>query len=369
SLIAYATQPNTDSWSGLPGERNSLYTKHLLAKLRSMSHLSMMDVFFAVRDQVMRETETEEIQQVPWESVSLRKRLCFGECGKVSNSQANPFREDKIFRDRLQDGSLGPEMVRIPAGRFRMGDIQGGGDSDEKLVHLVSVKQFAMGKYEITVGEFRRFVNATGYKTEAEKGEGCYIYSGSWGYKKNANWRNPYFSQNETHPVVCVSWNDAVAYAEWLSQQTGKRYRFPTEAEWEYAARAKTTTSRYWGNNPGDACRYANVTDKTANKAFSNWNIHNCTDGYIYTAPVGHFKSNAFELFDMLGNVWEWTCSEYKDEYSGKEKRCTGKNRAPVIRGGSWVNKPRDVRAASRYRYSHVDRLSFVGFRLTRKTL
>ena len=480
SLIAYATQPNTDSLSGFSWERNSLYTKHLLTKLRSMSHLSIMDVFFEVRDQVMQETETEKIQQVPWESVSLRKRVCFGQCGNVSTIIDNhivqtpvvvdntaqkiaellktcQFRFDnnwltsgangtalacyqdvlkldsnnwdasrglvnienryvewaeralkkgqkakvrqylarlrlvnsespklaglelqldsmnsQFFRDRLQDGSLGPEMVRIPKGQFRMGDIQGGGYDWEKPVHQVWVSEFAMGKYEVTVGEFRRFVNVTGYKTEAEKGDGCYVLNGSkWEKTKNANWRNPHFSQNNNHPVVCVSWNDAIAYAKWFSQQTGQQYRLPTEAEWEYATRAGTEYSRYWGNNSDDACGYANVADKTAKKKFSDWSIHNCTDDYIYTASVGSFKSNAFGLFDMLGNVWEWTCSEYESKYSGKEKNCIGKNHARqlVIRGGSWNGEARSVRTADRGRYSHDFRFDNVGFRLARITL
>jgi formylglycine-generating enzyme required for sulfatase activity len=273
----------------------------------------------------------------------------------------------KVFRDRLQDGSLGPEMVWIAGGSFKMGD-------NEKPVHRVSVKGFAMGRYEVTVSEFRQFVNATGYKTEAEKGEGCYVDKngkGSWGYVKDANWRNPYFSQNDNHPVVCISWDDATVYAEWLSQQTGQKYRLPTEAEWEYAARAGTKTARYWGNEPDEACGYANVADKTAKQKYSIWTIHNCTDGYVYTAPVGHFQPNAFGLFDMLGNVWEWTCSEYESKYSGKEKRCIkskkrAKNSRLSLRGGDWFGMPRNVRSAIRLWWAPSVRYAFVGLRLVR---
>lgn len=274
-----------------------------------------------------------------------------------------------VFRDTLADGSLGPEMVMIPAGSFQMGDIQGGGVSYEQPVHWVSVSAFAMGRYEVTVGEFRQFVNATGYVTEAEKGDGCRIYDGSsWGKKGDANWRNPYFSQGDNQPVVCVSWNDATAYIAWLNEQTGKAYRLPTEAEWEYAARAGTETSRYWGNNPDDACAYANVHDNTSKteNGFS-WTHHNCTDGYAHTAPVGQFNANGFGLFDTLGNVWEWACSEYESSYNGKEEYCgSGDSWQPVVRGGSWDNRPWGVRAANRIRYSRGDRFDVVGFRLAR---
>jgi formylglycine-generating enzyme required for sulfatase activity len=275
--------------------------------------------------------------------------------------------EGGAFQDRLKNGGFGPQMVWIPAGRFRMGDIQGGGSSDEKPVHEVSVDRFAMGKHEVTVGEFRQFVNATGYKTEAEKGDGCYSYKKRWRKLKEANWHNSYLSQNDNHPVVCVTWNDANAYAKWLSEETGQKYRLPTEAEWEYAARAGTLTARYWGNNPDDACGYANVHDITSKKenGFS-WTPHNCTDGYAKTAPVGHFKPNNFGLFDMLGNVWEWTCSEYSSSYNGTENFCKEHAKLRVIRGGSWNYAPMSVRVTSRYRILDDFRDVLVGFRLVR---
>ena len=234
--------------------------------------------------------------------------------------------DKKVFREHLKDGSLGPEMVRIPAGRFRMGDIQGGGYGDEQPVHWVSVNQFAMGRYEITVDEFRQFVNATGYKTDAEKGEGCYTYDGEWKKVKGANWHNSRLSQTDNHPVTCVSWNDAIAYTEWLSLQTGQTYRLPTEAEWEYAARAGSETKYWWGNEIG--------SNKT-----NCWKKQ-CEDNFEYTAPVGSFTANAFGLYNTAGNIWEWTCSEYEDRYKGKEQDCLGKNRAKsdslfVLRGGS----------------------------------
>ena len=107
--------------------------------------------------------------------------------------------------------------------------------------------------------------------------------------------------------MVCVSFEDAQAYIRWLNRKTGQHYRLPTEAEWEYAARAGTTTRRYWGDKPDDACQYANVADQSAKKVFPGWAVHHCDDGYVYTAPVGSFQRNRFGLHDMLGNVWDRT--------------------------------------------------------------
>ncbi len=282
--------------------------------------------------------------------VELEERIQSGS-SVVSPSQLSPlpstnnnvFRAGKVFRDRLKDGSFGPEMVWVPAGDFRMGEIQSGGDS----VHWVSVKRFGIGKYEVTFAEYDKFAEATGREKPSDEG---------WG--------------RGNRPVINVSWDDATAYAKWLSQQTSRRYRLPTEAEWEYTARAGTETARYWGNDPNDACRYANVHDNTSkqeNNGFS-WTHHKCTDGYAQTAPVGRFKPNNFGLFDMLGNVWEWTCSEYEGKYTGKENMCISqKSGSPrALRGGAWFIKPWDVRTANRYGNSRDSRNDYVGLRLAR---
>jgi formylglycine-generating enzyme required for sulfatase activity len=240
-----------------------------------------------------------------------------------------------VFRDRLKDGGKGPEMVWIPAGTFRMG---GSGNDDEKPVHEVSVGRFAMGVYEVTVGEFRQFVSAAGYKTDAEKKGSCWSYKDGWKGVKGVNWRNPGFSQNNNHPVVCVSWNDVTAYAKWLSGQTGKKYRLPTEAEWEYSARAGTTTKYWWGNDIG------------SNKA--NCSNGSCGDRFNYTAPVGSFDANQFGIHDTVGNIWEWVQDWYEsDYYSNSPPRdtkgpSTGSYR--VFRGGAWSVSASYCRAANR---------------------
>ncbi len=225
-----------------------------------------------------------------------------------------------VFRDTLRDGGKGTEMVVIPAGRFQMGDLQGGGSSNEKPVHWVSVEKFAIGRYEITNAEFVRFLNAVklrGTKKQpwfATKAESSYSQiTGSVGHFRAE-------SGYENHPVVTVSWYGATAYAQWLSQQTGKQYRLPTEAQWEYAARAGTTTKYWWGNQIG------------SNKANCD---NDCGDRFDYTAPVGSFAPNPFGLYDTTGNVWEWTCSEYEDKYTGREQRCAKSADRFAVRGGS----------------------------------
>jgi formylglycine-generating enzyme required for sulfatase activity len=409
TIIGFATGSNKTASDGKKGT-NGLYTGHLLKFMRQPG-LTIEEVFKKTRQQVAWETRNKAEQQVPWVSNSLIGDFCLVSCAKPKSEQEkilqarleqeqrkleqerqkleqerrekealqaqldalknqpkpDEFAPSKVFRDRLADGSLGPEMVWIPAGSFRMGDIQGGGHSDEKPVHRVSVGRFAMGRYEVTVGEFRRFVKATGYKTDAEKEGSCRSWSKGWEWVEGANWRSPGFSQTETHPVTCVSWNDGVAYAKWLSQQTEQQYRLPTEAEWEYAARAGTETARYWGNEPDKACGYANVADQTFKQKYSGWTIHNCTDGYVETAPVGQFKPNKFGLYDMLGNLWEWTCSEYESKYGGKEQRCVknvNKNNRLSLRGGSWNVDEARLRSANRYGRTPTDRFDVVGLRV-----
>jgi formylglycine-generating enzyme required for sulfatase activity len=349
SLIAYSTAPNTTSWGGLPHERNSVYTKHLLAALQKWAHLSVTDLFIKVRRGVTQETINEESMQVPWESVSLMDTFKFAKSAQPSipilqfsmpiikpTHTHNTFVAGKVFRDKLKDGGSGPEMVWIPAGSFRMGDIQGGGHYDEKPVHRVSVNRFAMGKYEVTFAEYDKFAEATGRSKPDDDG---------WG--------------RGNRPVINVSWHDATAYAKWLSKQTGKQYRLPTEAEWEYAARAGTETKYWWGN--------------TASHEYANYGTDNCCyglakgkDRWKYTSPVGSFSANQFGLYDTLGNVWEWTCSEYDYKYNGKEKQCVTKGNSLSLRGGSWDSYPWRVRSANRNGLWPAYRYDGTGFRVSR---
>lgn len=253
-----------------------------------------------------------------------------------------------VLRDRLNDGSQGPEMVVIPAGEFQMGSPSSevGRYSDEPTRAVRIEKSLAIGKYEVMFHEYDRFATATGKPLPDDH---------DWGRGRR--------------PVINVDWKNATAYAEWLSQQTGQRYRLPTEAEWEYAARAGTTTSRYWGDDPNEGCAYANAADLDGKKVFVGWTVMQCHDGQVYTAPVGNYRNNEFGLYDMAGNVLEWTCSIYDKESKAPAQRCQepGGDQEMVVRGGSWSDEPRNVRSADRHRSRPEFRDYFLGFRLVRE--
>ncbi|CAK0769536.1 putative Formylglycine-generating enzyme [Gammaproteobacteria bacterium] len=220
-----------------------------------------------------------------------------------------------------------------------------------------------MGKTEVTVGQFRRFVVAEGYKTEAERGDWCNAlnWTGEMENSLNYNWRNPGFKQEDSHPVVCVSWNDAQAYIEWINKITvGKHYRLPTEAEWEYAARANSTTAYWWGSEPSH--EYANYGNDECCAPMVNRR-----DQWEFTAPAGSFSANAFGLHDVLGNVWEWTCSVGDNNQVGTEQKCISNKDASalyVLRGGSWYSTSANMRSASRARNNPSERGVDIGFRL-----
>ena len=282
----------------------------------------------------------------------------------------------------FQDCPECPRMVVIPAGDFTMGSpaSEAGRGVDEGPQRQVSIAQgFALGRSEVTVAEFRRFADESGYRTEAERDVralGCsgFIYAdpaaAGPGAQAVTSWRRPGLAQAESHPVLCVSWNDARAYAQWLSRKTGKRYRLPTEAEWEYAARAGSTAARYWGDDPAQACRYANVADQSRFQTWGFGQKHECTDGHYFTAPAGGYASNRFGLYDMLGNAWEWTEDCWNASYAGAPSDGNawlgGDCGQHVLRGGSWSTVPRFARSATRHKNPAEFRDNLTGFRLAR---
>ena len=279
---------------------------------------------------------------------------------------------------RFRDCPECPEMVVVPAGSYEMGSpaSEVGRFENEGPVHRVTISQpFAVGVYEVTREEFRRFVDDTGYSTEND----CFTYDmlklALEEHKvhrppPSRDWHNPGFSQGDQDPVVCVSWEDAQAYVQWLSHETGQAYRLLTEAEWEHAARAGTRTARYWGQGASDHCLYENLPDKEFRSiAVPLMKISNCDDGYTRTSPVGVYGANAFGLHDVLGNVSEWVQDCWHASYRGAQADgsawLSGDCSERVMRGGSWFDSVRS-RSASRSHWTFHDRTDFIGFRVAR---
>jgi len=240
--------------------------------------------------------------------------------------------ETSIFTDRLRSGGSGPQMVIVPAGRFRMGGVSAVA-VDEVPKHEVSINSFAISSHEITYAEYDRFASATGRKKPSSNG---------WDRK--------------THPLVNISWDDALAYTQWLSQQTGHKYRIPSEAEWEYAARGGSFSKYWWGSKVG------------VEKA----HCFDCRSGYQLTKPtkVGQFEANPFGLFDTAGNVYEWVYDCYHPNYSGAPANGSvwegGDCSQRVARGGSYLNPSSEMRVSNRAKFPANQANKTVGLRLAR---
>jgi formylglycine-generating enzyme required for sulfatase activity len=269
------------------------------------------------------------------------------------------FRAGDVFRDCPDC----PEMVIVPAGQFHMGspETERGRYDSEGPQHMVSVPAFAMGRFDVTVEQFAAFVKATGYD------------GGNCDWPSGVSWQSSGFAPKD--PVVCISWHDAEAYVAWLNGRikepspgpgqvvaaTGDGpYRLPSEAEWEYAARAGTRTARWWGDGIGSG-------NANCNGCGSRWDNRQLSE-------VGSFQPNPFGLYDMLGDVWQWTDDCWNETYSGAPADgrpwMTGDCHKRVLRGGSWSNLPKFLRSAARNR-DDVDNRSFdfasyAGFRVVR---
>ena len=251
-----------------------------------------------------------------------------------------------------------PEMVVVPAGSYLMGSPhdEEKRQKNEGPRHRVTIaKPFAVGKYEVTRREFGAFVSATGRDMDG----GCWYWNIEEKKGKRdiaRSWRSPGYEQTDLDPVACVSWRDAQAYVNWVSEKTGKRYRLPSEGEWEYAARGGTRRSRYWGDDASAQCAHANGADGTLKEHYSDWPwvVASCRDGFVHTAPAGSFSANGFGLHDVLGNVWEWVEDCWNERYVGARSDgsawTNGNCGRRVLRGGSWYNIPRILRSANRFR-------------------
>lgn len=276
-----------------------------------------------------------------------------------------------------------PELAVIPPGQFRMGSSPDAPELDPATgespsVALSFTRPFLMSRREVTVGEFRRYVEATG----AEPAAGCRVWlGGGWVDERDRGWRDPGYPQppHDNDPVVCISWEDARAYADWLSQQSGQRYRLPSEAEWEYAARGGTSFPRYWGEDDSRedvalslACDHANVYDASAVETLRlPWPNARCNDRAPLVAPVGQYRPNAFGMFDIIGNAREWVMDCYTASYLGRPEDARawtwqGGCERRSVRGGSWASRPRDARAPARGAEPAAHRQSDLGFRVAR---
>lgn len=298
------------------------------------------------------------------------------------------------------ENSLGMEFVRIPAGEFLMGNDESPESlakaypeyearrfvdlSDEAPVHRVRItRAFYLGQFEVTVGQFRKFIELSGYVPESiADGTGGYGYRRDYDPASSArgdtfegrdprySWRNPGFTQGEDHPAINITWNDAVALAQWLSQREGKKYRLPTEAEWEYACRAGSRTRYHNGDTPASLLQVANTFDQMTQRYWPHWQAYALpgSDGFAFTAPVGSFTPNAWGLYDMHGNAWEWVSDFFDDTYYAHSPMddptgpATGNLR--VRRGGSWHTWALYARSAYRNVNTPSTRYPLVGMRL-----
>ena len=301
------------------------------------------------------------------------------------------------------ENSLGMKFVRVPAGEFLMGSEESPESlaraypqyersrfvklGDEAPVHRVRItRAFLLGQHEVTVGQFRRFLAESGYVPESvADGTGGYGYRRDYdpamtprgdafeGRDPRYDWRNPGFAQGEDHPVLNVTWNDAMAMAAWLSRKEGRTYRLPTEAEWEYACRAGMRTRYSNGDDPQVLREVANVFDADSAANWPAWQKFAVEgrDGYAFTAPVGSFAPNALGLYDMLGNAWEWVADWHDDRYYAvspqDDPAGPANGSVRVRRGGSWHTWPLYARCAFRNWNTAQTRYTLLGMRLLRE--
>ena len=286
----------------------------------------------------------------------------------------------KVFRDC----PTCPELVVVPAGSFVMGSTpeetkraglpeeQG---SREWPAHKVTIaKPFAVGKYELTVGEYAAFAT----ETKRPASDKCTTWDGvanKWGEVATATWQNPGYPQTDKFPAGCLTLDDVRAYTAWLSKKTGQHYRVPSEAEWEYVARAGTKTQQTWGDDSSNICTMANVADlmraeahggdvKDSSRAFP------CRDGYVFASPVGSFPPNPWGLYDVVGNIWEWTEDCFIPNYDaaptdGSVHMPAGCERL-IVRGGGWYSRSWFARPPGRSREFPTYRSSTLGLRVVR---
>lgn len=272
-----------------------------------------------------------------------------------------------------QVGAAGDEFVRIPGGCFDQG-CAGEGPAcgeDERPRHRVCTDDFFLGRTEVTVAAYRVFIEASGYRTDAERLGGCFFWTGiRWEKRERGSWRSPGFPQTDQDPVVCVSWRDAVAYIGWRNGRDGENLRLPREVEWEFAASQRGEDRLYpWSGGP-----VGNLANRSIREHFQAWpwpTFPGYEDGFVFSSPVRHFSPDELGLFGIGDNVEEWTQDPYRpygqrspSRSPAGDNRLSGEERS--IRGGCWLSSPWFARVADRKHGYPWARGVHLGFRLAR---
>ncbi len=251
---------------------------------------------------------------------------------------------------------------KIKGGTFYMGDLDG--QQDELPIRNVKINSFYLQTTEVTIEQYSNFQTSENNSLD----NGCWYFESGWKYSKVLNWKNPGYQQDENHPIVCVSWIDIQRFIDHINSLSKHQFRLPTEAEWEYAARANSTTTFYWGSDPKGLCTHANASDLQTLKRFPSFVSNQCDDGFLETAPVGSFQSNPFGLYDIYGNAWEWTQDCWNDSYINApldgSAWLAGDCSRRVFRGGGWGDNPKFARSSLRNRAPSEQRKDDIGFRL-----
>ena len=269
----------------------------------------------------------------------------------------------------FKDCDTCPEMVVLPTGEFLQGApaTDFAREANEGPRRVVTVDYpLAVSRFEVTRAEFARFAEETGHD-----GAGCNTYDGSWRSDPNRSWQSPGFFQDDTHPATCISWNDAQAYVRWLSQAAGQEYRLLSASEWEYAAQAGRTPDAGATAGGAETCESSNVADRIAEETYPGWQVFDCRDNHVHTAPVGSYTANPFGIHDMIGNLFEWVADCWNDSYVNAPQDgsawMTGDCNRRVLRGGSWFTVPQYMRVSFRNRFDPDYRSSSFGLRVARR--
>ena len=330
----------------------------------------------------MSGSATSRVQALAWAAVAAA-----GLAASFGAGAPHAWAAGAAVPREFRDCADCPEMIEIRPGRFLRGSTEsealaeGTPDRDarnERPQSTVSItRPFAVGKHEVTRGEFARFAAETRLAPTTD----CLSWDRAnrrWGrFPGERSWRNPGFEQTDQHPVVCINWPEARAFADWMAARTGKPYRLMTDAEWEYVVRAGTPGRRWFGDGRDRVCEFANVSDQDKARELGQQDdpaqVFACRDGYVFTAPVGRFKPNPWGVYDLFGNAWEWTEDCFGRSYEGAPVDGSARQAAAgqpcaerVMRGGAWHADPFYIRAAKHDFAPPSLRSARMGMRLAR---